>query len=159
LQSLTVGVGQSTASDNCPRLWPSRLLPFQSVAEGVGHILAAHVSRLGMPALLNGRPFFVPFCPDPYRLAVGVGYSPRDHEEPVTAVRGADGGCGNAIPRRIVPARGKVTEHDVESPAAEDGDVLDDDRRRSKLSDEARELGPEARPPPMPAPAPATLMS
>lgn len=41
---------------------------------------------------------------------MGVGCIPRDHEEPVPLVMGAEGGSGETIPRRIVPARGKVPE-------------------------------------------------
>jgi len=45
--------------------------------------------------------------------------SPRDHEEPVTAVRGADGLSGYAIPLRIVPDLGQRPENSGESPRTE----------------------------------------
>jgi hypothetical protein len=64
---------------------------------------------------------------EPKSVAVGVGYCPRDHEDPITAVRGADGGSGYTIPPRIVPERGQITEDSVEASNKESCDVFHDD--------------------------------
>jgi hypothetical protein len=40
--------------------------------------------------------------------AVGV---PSKGEDPVTAVRSADGGSRNAIPRHVIPERGQIPEN------------------------------------------------
>ncbi len=44
-----------------------------------------------------------------FAFAVGAGNDPHA----VSAVRGADGGSGDAIPRRIVPERGQVPENNA----------------------------------------------
>jgi hypothetical protein len=54
---------------------------------------------------------------------LGVGNKP----EPVAAVRGANGRSGNAVPFRVIPARGKIGEDDIESSSKESCDVLHDD--------------------------------
>jgi hypothetical protein len=58
-------------------------------------------------------------------------------------VRGANGRCWYAIPLRIVPARGKVTEHDGETARPEGGNVFDEDPRRPDFVDDSVELTPE----------------
>jgi hypothetical protein len=45
-------------------------------------------------------------------------------KEPVTAVRGANGRCGYAIPLRIIPERGQVSENSLDPPNKESCDVL-----------------------------------
>lgn len=77
----------------------------------------------------------------PLSLAVAVG----QEEEPVSPVRGADGGSGYTIPPRNVPERGKVGDDGVEPPRSQGGDVLDDDVGRSALDDDPPELSPQAR--------------
>jgi hypothetical protein len=42
-------------------------------------------------------------------------------------VRGANGGSGYAVPLRVIPARGQVTDDSLESPNKESCDVLHDD--------------------------------
>jgi len=62
----------------------------ESLASGVGQLFA-QVSRLGLPFVAySASPSLVPLLLDPYRVAVAVGYSPRDHEEPLSFVRRAD---------------------------------------------------------------------
>jgi hypothetical protein len=72
------------------------------------------------------------FCGDlpPERIAValvfdasGVGNNP----EPVAPVRGANGGSGYAVPPRIVPERGQVSENVSKSSTKERCDVFHDD--------------------------------
>ncbi len=76
----------------------------------------------------------------------GVGQpSPRRNEEPVPAVRGADGSSGDAIPDRIIPERGQVPKNLPEPAGPERSHVLDDDRPRRNFIDDAGELGPQAR--------------
>lgn len=60
-------------------------------------------------------------------LASGVGNNP----EPVAPVRGANGGSGYAIPPRIVPERGQVSENVSKSSTKERCDVFHDDEGRS----------------------------
>jgi len=79
-------------------------------AIGVGQ-WRAHVQSDGVPAVGRLCGTFPSFWLVPYSVALGVGYSPRDHEDPITAVRGADSGSGNAIPPRIIPERGKRSEN------------------------------------------------
>jgi hypothetical protein len=48
-----------------------------------------------------------------------------------------------ALPLRIHPQRGQVTEHVAESGSKESWDVLHDDVVGSKLANESRELRPQ----------------
>ena len=77
----------------------------------------------------------------PSSCATGVGHKP----EPVAAVRGANGRSRDAVPLRVIPARGQVSENSVESSASEGGDVLHDDVAGSKLANEPREVPPKTR--------------
>jgi len=73
--------------------------PFVSRAFGVGQFTARYfndgMSRFASPAI-----------PPIISLALGVGHEP----EPLTLVRGTNGGCGEQTPFRIEPERGKVSE-------------------------------------------------
>jgi hypothetical protein len=73
---------------------------------------------------------------------VGVGI--REEPDAITAVMGADGCSRNAIPFRVIPARGQVREDDVEPAAPERRDVFHEDVARSKLANDAGELEPES---------------
>jgi hypothetical protein len=53
-------------------------------------------------------------------MARGVGNNP----DPVAAVRGADGGRRYAIPLRVIPARGQVSEYVSHSANKEPWNVL-----------------------------------
>jgi len=63
----------------------------------------------------------------PCHLATGVG----NHEDPVTSVRGADGGSGYAVPLRVIPDLGQVAEYVSESPSKQTRYVLQDREGRS----------------------------
>lgn len=122
------------------------LLP--SLARGVGHIFTA-TARGGD---CGEYPFFLAWprvrskndSGLSFRLktpASGVGHN----EQPVAAVRGANGCRGYAVPFRIIPARGQVPENAVKPPNKERCDVFHDDVPRSKDADEPSKASPEAR--------------
>lgn len=94
------------------------------------HVLGVgHVSRFGFSA----KKFLGPLPPERSArafvlLASGVG----NQEDPVTAVRGTDGGSRYAIPLRVVPARGQVPENSPEVPASKESwNVLHEDESGS----------------------------
>jgi hypothetical protein len=58
----------------------------------------------------------------PYDATAGVG----NHEDPVTSVRGTDGGSGYAIPLRVIPDRGQVCEYVSHPSSKQAWDVLQD---------------------------------
>jgi hypothetical protein len=60
-------------------------------------------------------------------------------------MRGADGFSWNAIPPRIVPERGQVSEYASESSSNEVCNVLHDDVSRSKCANDPLILAPQAR--------------
>ena len=60
-------------------------------------------------------------------LASGVGHKPHA----ITEVRGTNGGRWNAIPFRVVPARGQVSENVSKAPSKQTWDVLHEDDARS----------------------------
>ena len=74
----------------------------------------------------------------------GVG-RPRNDEESVPPVRGADGCSRYAIPPRIVPERGQVSENGSHAASKEGWDVLNHHDPRSKLANDAGILEPEPR--------------
>jgi hypothetical protein len=74
-------------------------------------------------------------------IAVAVGHD----EDPVTAVRGTNGCRWDAVPFRIVPARGQVSENSAESPASEGGNVLHENVARSNQANDPDKLAPETR--------------
>jgi len=114
-----------------------------SLASGVAQFSRAHVLRLGVPAVGRLCSTVPSFCAEPKSVAVGVGYCPRCHEDPITAVRGADGGSWDAIPSRIVPARGQVSENLSEPSRRESWRVFHEDVARSYLANHSRHLSPE----------------
>jgi hypothetical protein len=92
--------------------WPG---PVCSEAVGVGQ--CATVPRFGDfrlpcdgPASFQSRP-------------LGVGNKP----DPVAPVRGANGASRDAVPLRVIPARGQVPENTLHSSSKESCDVLHDD--------------------------------
>ena len=111
--------------------------PIQSRAFGVGHAFTAVARRSPKPlpfmcfclclctsrrAITDSTNSFTLNAP-----ASGVGHKP----DAVTAVRGADGGRGYAIPFRVIPARGQVSDHVSKSPSKQTCDVLHEDVARS----------------------------
>lgn len=95
----------------------------------------------------RGPPFiraFIARCASgvfPSSWATGVGHKP----DTVPPVRGANGGSRNAVPLRVIPARGQVSENSPESSSKESCDVLHDDVPGSKLANESCVLGPKTR--------------
>jgi hypothetical protein len=83
----------------------------------------------------------IPFCPNPYVLAVGVG---SEHEETIAEVRGTDGCRWNAVPLRSPPARGQVAEDAIEGAlrAEEARNILQEHVARSNLADHAPDVIP-----------------
>lgn len=59
--------------------------------------------------------------------AAGVGHAPRDDEESLSSVRSPDVGSANALPERIIPARGQVPENLSNSARQESCDVFHND--------------------------------
>jgi hypothetical protein len=115
-----------------------------SLASGVAQFSRAQLDKLGVPALgllCGTEPSFWLL---PKSVAVGVGYCPRCHEDPITAVRGADGGSWDAIPARIVPARGQVSENLSEPSRSESWRVFHEDVARSYLANHSSHLSPES---------------
>jgi hypothetical protein len=67
-------------------------------------------------------------------IVFGVGNNP----DPISSVRGANGGSWDAIPRRIVPERGQASENVSHPETKQAWDVLHDDETGSKLANEPR---------------------
>jgi hypothetical protein len=106
---------------------------FQSREVGVPHIsrFTARPSSFPLGPGLRACPSFgnpcgvghrfrcpAHFCIDGaimFAFAVGVGNKP----DPVAAVRGANGTSRNAVPLRVIPARGQVSENSLHSSSKE----------------------------------------
>jgi hypothetical protein len=92
-----------------------RVLFLESFTVGVGQSLAAY------PRLIPPCAYFVLRSPS----ATGVGHRPSlfgplcEDENAITEVRGTNGCRRNAVPLRIVPARGQVSENAVKPPNKE----------------------------------------
>ena len=73
---------------------------------------------------------------------------PSNGEDPVAAVRGADGGSGNAVPRHVIPERGQVPENGSPDGSVMESEdvrhVLDEHVSRHQLANDASELGPQS---------------
>ena len=142
---------------NCPdwtpatsvlRLFPPPLLPpappVASLVVGVGHILRpTTVSRFGnLFGLFVDSGVMVRAIAEHER---GVGHAPvpcSDDENAVAAVRGANGGSWYAVPFRVIPARGQVTENAAKPVSKESWDVFQQCCTGSKNANESREFGP-----------------
>jgi hypothetical protein len=137
MKSLAQGVGQSrTASArHIPLLRVRRsgvmLSQFCDDAVGVGHIWTAMVSGIPIPL-----PFFAVsftrsrrasqvsgFSPSCATLASGVGHDPNA----IPPVGSANGGSRNAVPLRVIPERGQVSENCSKPSPKKCCDVLHDD--------------------------------
>src|SRR5690606_23559328 len=73
-------------------------------------------------------------------LAAGI----RNDENSITEVIGANGCRRNAIPLRIIPARGQVSEYDAQPSSKQRCYVLHDDVAGSKLANDPGKLRPQA---------------
>jgi hypothetical protein len=70
--------------------------------------------------------------------ASGVGNKP----ESVAAVRGTNGGSWYAVPLRVIPERGQVSENFSKPSTKQCCDVLHDDESGSYFANQARVLAP-----------------
>jgi hypothetical protein len=90
-------------------------------------------------AVANPSPLF---GPDPFRLllpfTVGVGHNP----ESIPDMRGANVTSLYAMPFRVIPERGQVSEYVAKPSMAQICDVLHDDERWSKLANKAGVITP-----------------
>lgn len=118
---------------------------FTSAPVGVGHkFWRAMVSKDGLPRVAYsfrpspGHPLLLV----PLELADGVGNDP----DSVPLVRRTNVGSRYAMPLRVIPDRGQVSEDGAESAAPERGDVFDDHPPWSKVANESSEVSPQTRP-------------
>jgi len=110
----------------CPfseRPWPDR----QSLAAGEGKRTA--VAKLSGFRVANRLALIPLLSPS---SAVGVGHDP----EAVPLVRGANGGSWYAMPLRIIPERGQVSENVAKPSTKQRCDVLHDDVAGTKFANE-----------------------
>jgi len=74
------------------------------------------------------------------QLFVGVG---SNKPEPVALMRGANVGSSQHCPPTVIPDRGQITEHSVESSSKDCWAVLHVCESRSNLANDPRHVGPE----------------
>jgi hypothetical protein len=78
-----------------------------------------------------------------WSLAVGVGMLWVGNDpNPVAPVWGTNGGSWYAVPFRIKPERGQVSENSLKAPSKQSCDVLHDDVARSYLANNSGVLRP-----------------
>ena len=77
-------------------------------------------------------------------MALAVGYSPRENEDPLPAVRRSDSGRAEQTPLRIEPEVVQVCEDSDKSSSNKPRHVLQEDDPRSRLANEPGALEPEA---------------
>lgn len=75
------------------------------------------------------------------RVAAGVGNNP----DSVASMRGANMGSGYAMPLRVIPERGQLSENSAQPSSQEACDVLHDDEAGSYEANESRKLCPKSR--------------
>lgn len=78
------------------------------------------------------------------RSDVSIALSVRNDEDSITEVIGANGCCRNTIPFRIIPARGQVSEYNVQPSRKQRCDVLHEYVSGSKLANDPGKLSPQA---------------
>jgi hypothetical protein len=152
------GVGQTelaTASSNLPfasRGGNFRLFTIPSAERGVGHISSARMISVRFAPLLR-RPLhgrgvgILPHAPAHFfmdgafwfALAVGVCNNPY----PVPPVRRTNGGSRYAVPLRVIPDLGQVSENTVKAPSKQSCDVLHDGVSGSNLANKTGVFAPE----------------
>jgi hypothetical protein len=89
---------------------PCDCRPSLRFAVGVGHLKCPDGD--GFPRTTWSRS---PLPPRSAIVAAGVGNKP----DPVPPVRGTNGASRNAVPLRVIPARGQVSENSPESSSKE----------------------------------------
>jgi len=104
---------------------------FELFATGVGHI-----ERL--TALPNSLPLGPARRAFGTHIPCGVGHNP----DPISSVRRTNGGSWYAVPFRIKPERGQVSENTLKSPSKQSCDVLHDDVAGSYLANNSGVLRP-----------------
>jgi hypothetical protein len=119
-------------------------LSLASPSVGVGHV-AAQVSRLGVPRLGRLCGTSPSFWLVPYGDAAGVGYSFREYEQPISAVRGANVSSAQHSPSRIKPESGQVSEPPFEAIGMSKSapDIFQQDAVRSYFANDPRHVRPE----------------
>src|SRR5574343_985646 len=93
-----------------------------SLAVGVGHIRAA-TAQPSLFGFFRPSPLQVSAISFATFVAFGVGHDP----DSVAAVRGTNGRSRYAMPFRIKPERGQVSENSAKSPSKQSCDVFHDD--------------------------------
>ena len=99
-------------------------------AVGVGHNFTA--AARGIPPCAYRELRFVALS------VVGVGHNPY----PVAFMRSANGGSRNAVPFRVIPERGQVSEYVAQPSTKQRCDVLHDDVSGSNFANDSRVLAP-----------------
>ncbi len=120
-------------------------VPFASLAVGVGHLLTAasnptwHFVPSGLYAVaLVDHVLPAGGCLLPY-AALGVG----QNEDAVPLVRGANGGSWYAVPLRVIPALGQVSENSSEPQGKVPWDVFQQDVAGSYCANDSEDFGPK----------------
>lgn len=108
-------------------------LSLSSEADGVGQYLTAAGSPLRGSFAMLPR-FSASF-------ARGVGQNP----DPVASVRRTNGGSWYAVPLRIIPERGQVSENSSKPSTKQSCDVLHDDKSGCQFANKTGDFGPKAR--------------
>src|SRR5690606_9824206 len=79
-----------------------------------------------------------------FSSGISLAVCTRNDENAITEVIGANGCRRNAIPFRIIPARGQISEYNVQPSRKQRCDVLHDDVAWSKLANDPGKLSPQA---------------
>jgi hypothetical protein len=94
-----------------------------------------------MPVGGNLKRLAVALAADFASPLVGVGIS--DEPETVTSMRGTNGRSLNAVPFRVIPALGQISENSSKPSSQQVCDVLHDNVARSQLANDSRHLEPK----------------
>src|SRR5690606_37967367 len=78
------------------------------------------------------------------RSDVSLAMRVRNDKDSITDVIGANGCRRTAIPLRIIPARGQISEYNVQPSRKQRLDVLHDDVAWSKLANDRGKFSPQA---------------
>ena len=140
LWSLLFGVGNISLATAVARSSPP--LPFRFILAksgplgwdfGVGHIaLRAMPCNVGISLILSP----LRLEPPPLLTSVGVG----KYEHPISDMRSTNGCRRYAIPFRIVPAFGQLSEYSIHPPSKECCDVLQEQVSGSYLANQPQEV-------------------
>ena len=136
-------------SEDCCRPGALLIPALKSPALGVGHIVTQRfrltdlfVSKFNASLDVHRRSMWSDAA------GVGtecVGLKVSDDPDAVASVMCANVGSWYAVPLRIIPDRGQVSENSAHSSTKQRCDVLHDDEARSKLASKAHDFTPESR--------------